>query len=106
MQQLGQDLQKQDKGPLKSQVQAGNKKGVVFQTPIGKFEKYTWKHDSLPPPHGPPFLVSVIFLPRVNSNHILTETKLNEGGQRAGEGGKEAPREGLEKCWAGQSRLQ
>lgn len=48
-------------GPLAGQVQAGNGKRVAFQTPVGKFEKYTWKHDSLPPPHGPSFLISVIF---------------------------------------------
>lgn len=94
------DLQTQNMGPLKSQVQAGNRKSVVFQTPVGKFEKYTWKHDSLPPPQGSPFLVSVIFLPRANSNHIPPETTRNEGGQSAAEGGTEAPREGpeMEQC--------
>lgn len=87
--------------PEESQVHAGNQKSVVFQTPVGKFEKCAWKHDSLPPPQGSPFLVSVIFIPRANSNHILTETTHNEGGgQRAAGGGTEAPREGpeQEKC--------
>lgn len=68
---------------LERQVQAGNQRTVVFQTSIGKFEKYTWKRDSLSPPQGPPFLVSVIFLPRVNSSHIFTEREgkeLAEGG--------------------------
>lgn len=57
-------------------------KECCFPNSHWKVLKYTWKHDSLTPPHGPPFRVSVIFLPRVNSNHILTENKFNEGGQR------------------------
>ena len=48
-QQLRRDLQMENQEPLDGQVLAGNQKGVVSQSPIGKFEKYTWKHDSLPP---------------------------------------------------------
>lgn len=106
--------------PLDGQVLAGNQKGVVSQSPIGKFEKYTWKHDSLPPPHGPPSLVSVIFLPGVNSNHILPETSLmREGKEQAEEAerccrrvlGRECSRVGggghlpLRKAWNGMGAI-
>lgn len=56
--------------------QTGNQQAVVFPTLIGNFEKYKWKRDSLPPPQGSPFL---IFLPRINSSHILTASKAWQG---------------------------